>query len=128
MSTNNNTEEAVHVEANINTPTSANTSTSKPSFPYMGKFMSNEYEEMRVQLNEIVLATNVAYKYYPAENKPTSPWKKLYTSLYDPTNGLFSPFKIPCNAKPIKTMKKKLFDAIYPEMQRAGKRQKLNSY
>ena len=82
--------------------------------------MSNEYEEMRVQLNEIVLATNVAYKYYPAENKPTSPWKKLYISLYDPTNGLFLPFKIPCNAKPIKTMKKKLFDTIYPEMQCAG--------
>ena len=60
MSTNNNAEEAVHVEANINTPTSANTSTSKPSFPCVGKFISNEHEEMRVQLNGMALATNAA--------------------------------------------------------------------
>lgn len=94
------------------------TSSSKPVFPYMSKFMSLEYEEIRTRLNEVVLALNVAYKYYPAENKPTSPWKKLYESLYNPTNGLFSTFKIPSNSKPIQTMKKKLFDGIYPEMKR----------
>ena len=75
-----------------------------------------EYEDMRSKLNEIVLATNVACKYYPAENKATSLWKKLFESLGNPSNGLFSNYKLPVNAKPIQTMKKKLFDGVYPEM------------
>ena len=94
---NNDTPEIICVEH------STNIIPSKPVFPHMTKFMSAEYEEMRMHLNEIILATNVAYKYYPAENKPTPPWKKLYKSLYNPSNSLFSVFKPPSNAKPIHT-------------------------
>ena len=72
MSTNNNTEEVAYAKANTNMSTYTNISISKPSFLYMGKFISNEYKEMCTQLNDIVLATNVAYKYYPVENKPIS--------------------------------------------------------
>ena len=73
MPANNNTEEAAHTKANINTTTSANTLISKALFPCMGKFMSNKCKEMHMQLNEIALVTNVACKYYLAENKPASP-------------------------------------------------------
>ena len=59
----------------------------KPRFPTLKKFMGNEYEDMRVQLNELVIATNVAYSYYPIEDKPTCTWKKLYKSLYDVPGG-----------------------------------------
>ena len=40
---------------------------------------------------------------------------------------LFLPFKIPCNAKSIKTMKIKLFDTIYPKIQHAGKEMMKNN-
>ena len=94
MEQTNNNVEAINVDDNTNA-----TSISKPTFPHLKKFMSNEYEDMRVQLNEYVIATNVAYRHYIAENKPTSPWSKLHTSLYHPTNGLFSCFKLPSNSK-----------------------------
>ena len=60
---------------------------------HKNKFMSFEYEEMRSKLNDVVLATSVAYKYYPAENKPPSQWRKLCESVYNPTYGLFSTCK-----------------------------------
>ena len=37
------------------------TANPKPRSPQLKKFVGNEYEDMRLQLNEIVLATNVAY-------------------------------------------------------------------
>ena len=60
MSNSTNNEEIIHVETNSSAGT-------KPSFPYMAKFMSDEYEELRLRLNEVVIATNVAYQYYPVE-------------------------------------------------------------
>jgi len=53
--------------------TSISTTLIKPSFPYMGKFISNKYKEMHMRLNKVVIVTNVAYKYYPAEYKLTLP-------------------------------------------------------
>ena len=55
MEQTNNNVEAINVDDNTNA-----TSISKPTFPHLKKFMSNEYEDMRVQLNEYVIATNVA--------------------------------------------------------------------
>ena len=57
----------------ISVDASISTTTTKPSFPYIAKFILNEYEEMRARLNEIVIATNLTYKYYPAEYKLTLP-------------------------------------------------------
>ena len=67
ISTYNNTEEIV------NTESTTSISLSKPVFLYMTKFMSMEYKDMQSKLNEIILATNVSCKYYPVENKATSP-------------------------------------------------------
>ena len=115
MEQTNDNAEVINVDRDVN-PTTA----SKPAFPHLKKFMSNEYEDMRMHLNECVIATNVAYKYYASENKPTSPWMKLHTSLYHPTNGLFSCFKLPSNSKPLGNMHKKLFSGIYPEVKKYG--------
>lgn len=82
MSNSTNIEEVMHVETS-----SVGT---KPSFPHMAKFMSDEYEELRLCLNEVTIATNVAYQNYPVENKSTSPWKKSHKALCNNTNGLFS--------------------------------------
>ena len=62
MSNSTNNEVVIYVE------TTTSTTSMKPSFPHIAKFMSDENEEMCVRLNEVVIATNVAYKYYPAEN------------------------------------------------------------
>ena len=110
ISTNNTIQETVITEG------TTSISTANPVFPYMSKFISLEYKEMWLKLNEIVLETNIAYKYYSAKNKPTSLWKKLYESLYNSIYGLFSNYKIPMNTKPIQIMKKKLFEGLYPEM------------
>ena len=65
------------IEDNNNQEVTTNT---KPRFPHLKKFMGNEYEDMRMELNEMVIATNVAYEYCSIEDKPTCPWKKLIYS------------------------------------------------
>ena len=80
----------------------------KPRFPTLKRFMGNEYEDMRLQLNELVIGTNVAYQYYTIEDKSTCPWKKLCNSLCS-INGLFSGYEQPSNQSPLCNMKVKLF-------------------
>ena len=91
--------EVISVDENTNS-----ISISKLMFPHLKKFMSNEYKDICKQLNECVIATNIAYKYYAAKTKSISLQSKLYTSLYHPTNGLFSYFKLLSNSKPIGNM------------------------
>ena len=59
--------------------------------------MGNEYEDMRMELNEMVIATNVTYEYCSIEDKPTCPWNKLHNSLYHEIDRLFLCFKMPVN-------------------------------
>ena len=75
-----------------------------------------ECKDMQLKLSKIILVINIACKYYLAENKVTLLQKKLYESHCNSSNRLFSNYKLPVNAKPIQTMKKKLFDRVYPEM------------
>ena len=89
----------------------------KPRFPSTKRFMGNEYEDMRLHLNELVIGFNLAHQYYAVEDKPTSLWRKLYNSLYH-KDGLFSGYEQTINQKPLYNMKVKLFSSIYPEIKR----------
>jgi len=81
------------IEDNNNQEVTTNT---KPRFPHLKKFMGNEYEDMRMELNEMVIATNVTYEYCSIEDKPTCPWNKLHNSLYHEIDRLFLVLKRMC--------------------------------
>ena len=84
----------------------------KPRFPSKKRFMGNEYEDMRLQLNELVIGVNVAYQYYIVEDKPTSPWRKLHNSLYN-NDGLFSGYEQPINQNPLYNMKVRNLESLF---------------